>query len=185
MAEVKEMLSDEYGCTINRITTRNPQANAIVERVHQTIGNMIRTWFVDDPDLGDTNPFGGLLAAVAFATRATIHTTLNATPTQLVFGRDALLNIEFHADWESIRARKQQRINKNNAAENAKRLEHTYHINDKILIKNDHSRKYGKNAYSGPYRVTRVNDNGTLRYRRGNIEDTINIRNVTPYHTNA
>ena len=73
--------------------------NSIVERVHQTIGNMIRTWFVDDPDLDDKNPHAGLLSAVAFATRATIHTTLNATPSQLVFGRDAMLNMEFEADW--------------------------------------------------------------------------------------
>ena len=182
MAEVHEMLTNDYGCDVNRTTTRNPQANAIVERVHQTIGNMIRTWFVDDPDLDEKDPYKGLLTAVAFATRATIHTTLNATPSQLVFGRDAMLNLDFHADWATIRARKQERINKNNVAENAKRIPHQYQIGDKILIKNDPSRKFGSNAYSGPYRVTSVRNNGTLRYQNGNIFDTINIRNVTPYH---
>jgi transposase InsO family protein len=182
MAELHAMLKNDYGCTINLITTRNPQANAIVERVHQTIGNMIRTWFVDDPDLDEKDPFSGLLAAIAFATRATVHTTLNATPTQLVFGRDAMLNAEFNADWEMIRLRKQQRIDKNNVAENAKRIPHNYQIGDKILIKEDANRKFGSNAYSGPYRVTSVRNNGTLRYQKGNIFDTINIRNVTPYH---
>ena len=98
MAEVHEMLTNDYGCDVNRTTTRNPQANAIVERVHQTIGNMIRTWFVNDPDLDRRDPYAGLLTAVAFATRATVHTTLNASPSQLVFGRDAVLNIPFHAD---------------------------------------------------------------------------------------
>lgn len=181
MAEVHEMLRHDYGCTINLITTRNPQANAIVERVHQTIGNMIRTWFVDDPDLDSNDPYSGLLAAVGFATRATVHTTLNATPSQLVFGRDAMLNAEFNADWELIRLRKQQRINQNNVTENAKRIPYTYNIGDKIMIKEDPNRKYGTNAYSGPYRVTSVRNNGTLRYQKGNIYDTINIRNVTPY----
>ena len=182
MAEVHDMIKNDYGCTVNLITTRNPQANAIVERVHQTIGNMIRTWFVDDPDLDESDPFSGLLAAIAFATRATVHTTLNATPSQLVFGRDAMLNAEFNADWEMIRLRKQKKINLNNMMENKKRIPHQYQIGDKILVKGDANRKFGSNAYAGPYRVTSVRNNGTLRYQKGNIYDTINIRNVTPYH---
>ena len=182
MAEVHDTLENDYGCVINHTTTRNPQANAIVERVHQTIGNMIRTYLVDNPELDTQDPFKGLLTAVAFATRATVHTTLNASPSQLVFGRDAILNMEFHADWETIRARKQKRINANNERENAKRIPHQYHVGDKILIRNDPNRKYGTNAYSGPYHVTAVRSNGTLRYQNGNIYDTVNIRNVTPYH---
>eukprot|EP00980_Cylindrotheca_fusiformis_P020156 scaffold7228_cov54-Cylindrotheca_fusiformis.AAC.2 len=129
MAEVTEMLTEDYGLTINRITTQNPQANAIVERVHQTIGNMIRTWFVDDLALDAKNPFSRLLAAVAFAMRAsTIHMTLHATPSQLVFGRDAILDVPFEADWMAIRDQKQRRINENNVRENAKRKAHQYHI---------------------------------------------------------
>lgn len=143
---------------------------------------MIRTWFVDDPDLDDKNPHAGLLSAVAFATRATIHTTLNATPSQLVFGRDAMLNMEFEADWAIIKSRKQKRILENNKRENAKRKAYQYHEGDRILIKTDPNRKYGQNAYKGPYVIIRVNDNGTVRYQNGGIQDTINIRTVTPYH---
>ena len=185
MAELHDMLQNDYGCTVNRTTTRNPQANAIVERVHQTIGNMIRTFFVDDVELDDKDPYTGILSAVAFATRATIHTTLNATPSQLVFGRDAMLNLEFHADWATIRKRKQKRIDENNQRENAKRLAYTYNVGDKIMVKNDPSRKFGTNAYAGPYQVTRVDDNGTLRYQRGRINDVINIRNVSPYEVDS
>ena len=182
MAEVNEMLTEDYGIQVNRITTRNPQANAIVERVHQTIGNMIRTWFVEDPELDEVNPYAGLLTAVAFVTRATIHTTLQATPSQLVFGRDAMLNMEFEADWTTIRARKQKRIDENNRRENAKRIENKYAIGYQILIKTDPNRKYGQNAYKGPYEIISVNNNGTLRYQKGRIQDIINIRNTTPYH---
>ena len=35
----------------HRINVRNPQANAIVERVHQTIGNIIRTFEIKGMDL--------------------------------------------------------------------------------------------------------------------------------------
>ena len=41
-----------------------------------------------------------------------MHTTLQATPAQLVFGRDAILNVKFEADWNLIKQRKQTLINK-------------------------------------------------------------------------
>ncbi len=44
LAEFAKMVKEDYGIKRKPITTRNPQANAIVERVHQTIGNMIRTF---------------------------------------------------------------------------------------------------------------------------------------------
>jgi transposase InsO family protein len=33
------MIKEDYGVKAKPITVRNPQANAIVERVHQVIGN--------------------------------------------------------------------------------------------------------------------------------------------------
>ena len=50
-----------------------------------------------------------------------------------------------------------------------------------MLIKNEQSTKYGNTAYSGPYTVTSVNDNGTLYVNKGIVTDVINIRNVHPY----
>ncbi len=101
------MVKEDYGIKRKPITTRNPQANAIVERVHQTIGNMIRTFELHERDIDEDDPWSGVLAAVMYAVRATYHTTTQATPMQLVFGRDALLNIQFEADWDYIAQRKQ------------------------------------------------------------------------------
>ena len=103
MAEFTKMIELEYGIKKKPITKRNPQANAIVERVHQTIGNMIRTFEVQDiDDLDEEDPWSGILTAVAFAVRATIHTTTRATPMQLVFGRNAMLNVLFTANGKYI-----------------------------------------------------------------------------------
>jgi hypothetical protein len=44
MAEFTEMIQRDYGITKRPITARNPQANGIVEIIHQTIGNMLRTF---------------------------------------------------------------------------------------------------------------------------------------------
>jgi hypothetical protein len=68
--------------------------------------------------MDSNDPWTGILAATMFAVRATYHTTLQASPMQLVFGRDAILNVKHISDWEHVRQRKQTRINMNNKREN-------------------------------------------------------------------
>ena len=148
-----------HGITMKLITTRNPQANAMVERIHQVCGNMVRTRAITgkaDLDQG----WLGILSAIRHAVRSLVHTTTRATPTQLVFGRDALLNVSFEADWQYIKERKQILILQNNKRENRTRIPHTYSQGDQVMIKDDPSRKHG--VYEGPYTVVRVNDNGTV-----------------------
>ena len=184
MAEFSQMVTEDYGVKKRPITKRNPQANAIIERVHQTIGNMIRTFSAQsNTGLDEEDPWSGILTAVAFAIRSTIHTTTQATPMQLVFGRDSILNISHRANWKYIIQRKQTLINKNNQRENSRRIPYQYQVGDLVLIKAAQSTKYGTDAYYGPHQVVQVNTNGTVRVREGKITDTYNIRMITPYHT--
>jgi transposase InsO family protein len=81
MAEFAEMVENDYGIKRKPITKRNPQANAIIERVHQTIANIIQVHqLYDDDDVDENDPFTGILTATMFAMRATYHTTMQATP---------------------------------------------------------------------------------------------------------
>ena len=178
--EFQELIKKEYGITRKPITVRNPQANAIVERVHQTIGNMIRTFELENNYLEEDDPWKGILAATAFAVRATIHTTLQKTPAQLVFGRDMILNVQHIANWEYIKQRKQTLINKNNNLENLKRKPYKYHEGDKVLLKRGTENKY-ESPYEGPYSILKIHDNGTVRLQRGAVTDTVNIRRITPF----
>jgi hypothetical protein len=41
--------------------------------------------------MDEENPLAGILATMTIAIRATYHTTLQATPMQLVFGRNSIL----------------------------------------------------------------------------------------------
>ena len=50
------MMENDYGIPFNSISVRNLQANAIVERVQQTIGNIIRTFKIKEMDLDNENP---------------------------------------------------------------------------------------------------------------------------------
>ena len=105
-------------------------------------------------------------------------------PAQLVFGRDSILNITHKANWKVIRDGKQKLIKRNNERENRTRKVHIYETEDFVLIKNEQFIKYSNTAYSGPYTVTSVNENGTLYVKKGIVTDVINIRNVHPYLSN-
>jgi transposase InsO family protein len=92
--DFQKMIKEDYGVKAKPITVRNPKANAIVKRVHQVIGNIIRTFELENNYLDDNDPWKGILSATAFAVRSTFQTTLQNTPGQLVFGRDMILNIK-------------------------------------------------------------------------------------------
>ena len=64
---------------------------------------MLRTFEDDNSDLPLIMPFMSFISAAAWAIRSTYHTTLQATPGQLVFSRDMLLSIPFRADWARIK----------------------------------------------------------------------------------
>ena len=99
---------------------------------------------------------------------------------QLVFGRDAILNIKHVADWEHIWQRKQLRINHNNNRENMWRNNHQYKGGENILVKRKKNSKH-ELEFMGPFPITQINDNGTVRFQKGIINDATNIRRIKPF----
>ena len=93
-----------------------------------------------ETSLDNDGPWSGILSANDFATRSMYHTTLQATPVQLVFGYDTILNNPFIADWEYIRLSK-QKIIENNQLENKNCKPHRYIIRDKVLVRNQKNKK--------------------------------------------
>jgi hypothetical protein len=180
-AEFGDLLRKEYpNIKIKPSSKRNPQANAILERAHGTIGNMIRTYQVEDIDLDEDDPFAGLVSAVGFAVRSTYHTTLQSTPGQLVFGRDMIFPIQHIADWQLIKNRKQKLIDKNNERENAKRVDYDYKIGDQVLIYTPDPNKM-EQPREGPYPVMQVHTNGTVTLQKGAVTQRYNIRQIVPF----
>ena len=51
-------------------------------------------------DLDNENPWEGILSSTIFAIRSTVCTTTQHTPSQLIFGRDSILNINQEANWQ-------------------------------------------------------------------------------------
>ena len=127
----------------------------------------------------NNNPWSGILAVTIFAVCATYHTTLQTSPMQIVFGRDAILNIKHVADLEHIQQRKKLWINHNNKQENMQRNNHQYKVGDKIQVKRKKNSKH-ELEFMGPFLITQINDNGTFHFQKGIINDATNIRRIKP-----
>ena len=65
-AEFKTMIQVNCSIQIKPITARDPRANSILERVHQTKGNIIRTFKVQDIILNNENTWDRILAFTIF-----------------------------------------------------------------------------------------------------------------------
>jgi hypothetical protein len=173
--EFQELLSS-YRIVPSPTTIQNPQANSILERVHQVIGNMLHARNLTDSLWID------LLPAVAFAIRGTFHTTLQATPCQLVFDQDLILDASFTANWSAIVACKVHQDQIDNARENQSRIAHSYAVGDLVLIQLN-KRTFPKLACptEGPYRIIKVHMNGTVIIQCGTYDETVNIHRLLPF----
>ncbi len=67
----------------------------------------------------------------------TVHTVLQAMPTQLMFGQDVILNVPCKLGWQQVQMSKQALIKKDNACENARQIPHACNVGDKVLVTMD------------------------------------------------
>ena len=54
---------------------------------------------------------------------------------------------------------------------------HQYKVGDKILVKRRKNSKH-ELEFMGPFPITQINDNGTVRFQKGIINDATNIRRI-------
>ena len=122
------------------------------------------------------------LSNASWAVRTTHHTILKTSPGSAIFGRDMLFDIPFIADWNKIGDYRQKQTDRNAERENKARCDHDYAIGEQVLI-----RKYGvlrksESPWLGPFTITQVHTNGTIRVQRGTRSERLSIRRVTPYY---
>jgi hypothetical protein len=70
------------------LTSKNPQSNAIFERMHQTVTNVLKTQVHTNPPQNMTQArdiIDDALATVMHAMQTTVATTLGSTPGALAF----------------------------------------------------------------------------------------------------
>jgi transposase InsO family protein len=166
-------------------TVKNPQANAICERMHQSITNSLRALLHTNPPqnvesahlLMDT-----ALQTAAYATRVATHGTLKISPGAMIFQRDMILDIPIVADLELLRQRRQAAIDTNLIRANRRRISHDYQVGDLVLILAYKPDKLQPRVAAGPFPITIVHSNGTVTIQRSPlVSDRINIRRIRPY----
>ena len=167
-------------------TVKNPQANAICERLHQTVTNVLRPLLHAHPPqnieeaalLVDT-----ALQTAAYSARVAIHSTLNVAPGALAFHRDMLLNIPLIADLQLLRDKRQLLIDEQTMRANRRRISHDYQPTDQVMVLAYKPDKLEPRA-TGPFTIERVHTNGTVTIRRNpHVTERINIRRLRPYRT--
>jgi hypothetical protein len=164
---------------------KNPQANGILEHVHQVLGQMLCTAELDMADSVTPNDVDVFLGNTAWAIRSPYHTVLKASPGAAIFEQDMLVDILFVADWHKIGERKQSLIDCGNQRENAKHIDYDYKVKDKVLVINKgilHKAEFthGKE----PWTITTVHTNGTIRIQRGAKTERLSFQRVEPFTDN-
>jgi transposase InsO family protein len=179
-----QQLLQQEGITPVPTTVKNPQANAVCERLHKTVEDSLNTYLrhqVPEDVSTATELIDALLAAAQRAIRAAVHSTMKISPGSLVFHRDMMLPIPIMADYNLLRERRQVIIDYNNARENRKRLFKDYQVGDQVLLMT-HVKGKLKPKTTGPYQITDVHVNGTITIQRGpGITERLSIRRVKPY----
>ena len=93
-----------------------------------------------------------------------------------------LLPIPIIADLHRIRQNRQAAIDKNNAIENRKRINHDYCVGDQMMIIVKDPTALGERG-KGPFTITQIHANGTVTFlRNSEVFERINIRRIKPYY---
>ena len=120
------MLLVRHGIIDVPTTSRNPQGNSVCERMHQVVADVLRSNMGGKPfqtlDQA-TNMLEDALATAVHANRCSFTKALGATPGEVVFGRDMLLDLPIMVDLVRIQSKRQLLIDENLRRQNSKRRE--------------------------------------------------------------
>ncbi len=86
------------------------------------------------------------------------------------------------ADWAKIGDHRQSLTDPNTAKANSRRIDHNYHVGDKVLIAKDGILcKAESKFHKEPWTIMTVHTNGTFRVQCRSKSEQINIRRVIPF----
>ena len=170
-------------------TSRNPQGNSVIEAVHKSVGQVLRTLFHlhNSQSVAQADQLSkDALATAMHATRCASHQALhNMTPGSLAFRHDMMFDIPFLTDFIALQHSCQAVVDQRVQLGNAHRLRHEFKLQDQVLKKSvlSHSDKLVP-SFTGPFEVVQVHTNGTCTIRLSpNQTEHINIRRLKPYQS--
>jgi hypothetical protein len=165
-------------------TTKNPQANAICEQMHQSVGNSLRVvWQWNPPArLNDAHALvDAALANAMYATHASYHSGIQTTAGALAFHCDMVMNIPMMSDLALVQQNRQRLIDQHLIESNRKRFSCDYQMNQEVLKLEYKPDKLAPCATS-PYQITSAHTNGTVTIQlMPYTRQQISIHNIKPF----
>jgi hypothetical protein len=175
-------LCDTYGIKHKPISIENPQVNAILERIHAVLRNMLRTSKLEMAKMAKASDIDVFLSDAAWAVCSTYHTVLKASPGAAIFGREMLFDIPCTADWQKNGEHRQQLTDLNNARKNEGRTGYDYKVGQKVLLRKECILCNAESRWhKNPWLITSVHTNETITVQHRNKIDGMNIRRVKPF----
>jgi transposase InsO family protein len=163
-------------------TSRNPQANAICERMHQTVGNILRAILHGEQVTATTanEIVDNALSTTIHVLRSSVSRSLNFhSPGDIAFHRNMFLNVPILADLHALHAKREELVQKNLELANRRRIRYDYRQGQRVLVK--HVKDKLGDRTEGPFPILQVHTNGTVTIQRQpGIAERINIRRLIP-----
>mmetsp|Transcript_18443 Transcript_18443/g.31304 ORF Transcript_18443/g.31304 Transcript_18443/m.31304 type:complete len:1093 (-) Transcript_18443:1517-4795(-) len=182
--EFQRLLFDA-GITSAPSTSRNPQSNAIIERLHLSMGNSLRAQLQDNitpRTLEEAKSMMDLAMAHAlYAVRTNISEATGFSPGALAFHRDMISNHPVAFDFDTINTIRQLRVDKDIQRINSKRYDYDYKVGQQVMKR---FFDFGKldPRWEGPFVVNQVHVNGNVTIQlKPHVTERVNIRKIKPY----
>jgi hypothetical protein len=120
-----------YNIEAKQTTVKNPTANSLIKQIYSTLKDQFFTKKIGNNYIGEVDY---LLQIAFFAIRAATPSNCGYSSSQLAHGEDMFFCQQIHINWLALKTERQKQSMANNEKENKKRLEHTYKVNDLVLI---------------------------------------------------
>jgi hypothetical protein len=170
-----EYLCTTYGIKHKPTTIKNPQANLILECLHQVLAQMLRTAELGMAETVTPDDVDVFLDNAAWAIFSTYHTVLKPSPGTAIFGRNMLFDIPLIADWNKIGDYRQCQTDLNTARKNSKQVDYDYKVDNKVLLTEECILCKAECPYSKkPWTITTIHTNGTIRIQCGTKLERLN-----------
>jgi hypothetical protein len=165
------------------ITVKNPQSNAICERMHQTVANVLRVLLHAPPpqNVADADQLvDNSLATAVHVSRCAVSRSPGLTPGEMVFRRDMIMDVPILVDLAVLHDKRQGLVDEATHRENAKRFDFNYTVRQEVNVKEHNPDKLQPRAI-GPFQITQVFTNGTVEIQiKPHVEKQFNIQRLIP-----
>jgi hypothetical protein len=126
----------------------------------------------------DDTTINAVLQNFAYGLSANNHSSLSASPFQLVFGRDMVVNAIYLANWKALIERQSAQSQKDDINEKKNRVAHEYLVGESGYLHKSNINN-SLSHFRGPFLIRTIHTYGTVTIQLSpTVFERINIRQL-------